>query len=384
MTLAQAVFERAVRRLDGDATREFVADLLAARGYRTTVEDGVVTAAADSGRSMRLLVVGGLRDATVARRDTTPGTVLTVGGALAEALGPAVVSRTSGGANRPTVLGVETLYQWFAYAVDAEARATLEAQYLGATEPSAFERARTGFADAVEDAAERLVRLPVPTRVTVAVVLVALLALVAVTTAGPLVPFGSSSSAGADPGDEDAATPPAVTSVPVTVTPAHTPTPSGPPLPDACPPAPTGAHPSSLRPAVRQTATAGGLDGWGVLLTQNLSEHEFDPNDQRAGLVPEIRHIAVFERPGGAQYRLGVDRWASPARAAESVARGGPWGLGVLWGAYTARVEWDDGDTGDAAAARQLLAAVTTPDGTRLGSACVSEIDSGPAATATP
>jgi len=387
MTLSKAAFERAVGRLDGDDVRGFVADLLAARGYRTAVEGHVVTATADSGTSMRLFVVDGFHDVTAASRGLRADTVVSTGGVLAELLRPVVVRRTAAGGGGPTVLGTETLYEWFAYAVDAETRATLEARYLGSTDPSVFERAGTGLVDGVVTATGRLKRLPVPSRATVVVVLVALFALVAVTTAGPLAAIGPTSSPGSPgsaPDVEEAASTPPITSVPVTVTPGPTATASGPPLPDVCPPAPTGAHPASLRPAVRQTATAGGLDGWRLLVDQNVTKYEFDPNDQQADVVPEMRHIVVFERPGGARFRLGIDRWASPNDAARSIARGGPWGLGVLWGSYTAWVEWNSGETGGATAARQLLASVTTPEGVRLGEACVSELDSGPAATASP
>ena len=398
MTLEQSAFERAFRRLDGDTAREFVADLLEARGYRTTVDGRTVVATADAKGPVRVLV-GGPRAAGRRRTPTTGGgplvdAVVVTGGPLSRLLRSVLVRVPRVGSDRTTARGLDRLYEWFAYAVDAETRARLEAEYLGATEPSALERSWLLVVGAADATVGRLDRLPTPSRRAAGAVLVALVALVAVTAAGPgglLASTGATGSTGSTgwtgsttPGDGAAPTrTPRLTAVPTT-TPVATATPAGPPLPDTCPPAPSGAHPASLRPAVRQTATAGGLDGWRLLVDQNVTKYGFDPNDQQADVVPEIRHIAVFERPGGAQFRLGIDRWASPNDAARSIARGGPWGLGVLWGSYTAWVEWESGEAGGVTAARQLLASVTTPEGVRLGDACVSALDSGPAATASP
>ena len=337
------------------------------------------------------MLVGGLRAASSRQAATTagdPGTdavVVVTGGPLSRLLRSILVHGPRAGSDRRTARGLDRLYEWFAYAVDAETRTRLEAEYLGATEPSLLERGWLAVVGASGAAARRRDRLPTPSRRAAGAVLVALVALVAVTAAGPGGLLASPGATGSiAPGD--GATPtrtPILTAVPTT-TPAATVTPAGPPLPDACPPAPTGAHPASLRPAVRQTATAGGLDGWRLLVDQNVTKYEFDPNDQQADVVPEMRHIAVFERPDGARFRLGIDRWASPTDASEAIARGGPWRLGVLWGSDTAWVEWSSDEAGGVTAARQLLASVTTPEGVRLGEACVSELDSGPAATASP
>lgn len=374
MTLSKAAFERAVGRLDGDAARRFVADLLSARGYTTAVEGSVVVATSDSGTSMRVLVVDGLRDATVATHEPRADIVLSTGGTSADLLRSVVVRRARGGENRPTVLGVETLYEWFAYAVDGETRTALGDRYLGATEPSVFERAWMGVVAGGSRAAEGLERLPVPTRATVGVVVVALLALVAVTTAGPLPAFGPTSSSVSAPDGRASVTTPGITSVPVTVTPGPTPTDAGAPLPETCPPAPVDAHPASLRPGVIRTASDHGLDGWSLLITQNISQFEFDPNDQQLGLLPEERHVAVFETSGGMQFRLGLDRWESPAGAEAAVARGGTWDIGFPWGTYAVWVEWQSEAEGRESTARRLLAAVRTPGGVKLGGACVSAL----------
>jgi len=132
---------------------------------------------------------------------------------------------------------------------------------------------------------------------------------------------------------------------------------------------------------VRQTATATGLDGWRLLLAGNTTEYEFDPNDQQAGVVPEVRHLAAFEAPGGATVRLGADRWQSPARA-EAAARDGLRGLGLAWGTYTVWVEWFPAGATNEAAAADLLAAVRRPDGTGLGTDCVTAIATAPGTNA--
>jgi hypothetical protein len=387
MTLPRAAFARAVRRLDGDDARGLVADLLEARGYRTTVDGDVVTATRDTagegrtGPSTRVRVVGGFRAAATAPADGAD-VVLVTGGPIARTLGSfGLRSRAREGPAGPTRPGVDTLYEWFAFAVDGGTRATLEERYLDRTDPSALERGWLAAVRAADATERRLDRLSTPSWRVAGVVLVVLLALVAGTAAGPGGLLASPGASGpTTPADGAASTrTPRVTAVPTTATPVATATAAGPPLPDACPPAPTGTHPASLRPAVRQTATAGGLDGWRILVDQNVTKYAFDPNDQQADVVPELRHIAVFERPGGAQFRLGIDRWASPNDAARSIARGGPWGLGVLWGSYTAWVEWGSSEAGGITAARQLLASVTTPEGVRLGGACVSALATGPA-----
>ena len=378
MTLARAAFERGVRRLDGRDAGGFVADLLEARGYRTSVGDRVVTAADSSGGSTRLLVVDGVRSLPAVSRTREPGVdaVLVTDSRLGPAARSLAARASRGAGSDPAaVLGPETLYEWFAYAVDAEARSALAERYLDATEPTALDRGRAALADAVGTVAGRLGRLRPPSRRPVSVVLVALLVLAVAATAGPAGPLATTGPAS----NGDAGPTPAVTAVPVDATPAPATTEAGAALPEVCPPPPLEVHPAALRPGVIRTASAGGLDGWRVLATQNISEHEFDPNDQRAGAVPDIRHIAVFETSGGVQLRLVLDRWESVARAERAVTEGGAWALGLRWGSYTAGVEWDAGDASGDASARHLLAAVRAPGGVQLGGACVSALASGAA-----
>lgn len=375
MTLSRAAFERGVRRLDGPAARGFVSDLLGARGYGTTVEGQVVTATSDTKGSMRLLVVADGRSLVTVGRARSFDTVLVTGGPTAAAVGSVAV-RAAGRDDRPAVLGAGTLYEWFTYAVDPEVRAALADRYLDATAPTALGRVLAAVADSLPGEVAWLGRGQVPSgRTAVVVVLVALLAVVAAATAGPLGAFGPTATPHAVTGDDDDGETAGITAVPATVTRTPTTMESGGPVPDACPQPPVDAHPASLRPGVIQTASTSGLEGWRVLVTQNLSEYEFDPNDQRARVVPEQQHVVVFETPDRATVRLGIDRWDSPARAEAAVARGGPWELGVPWGAYVLwaeshadRSEW---------MVRQVLAAVETPGGTRLGGACVSALAAG-------
>jgi len=381
MTLPRAAFERAVRRLDGPRARGFVADLLEARGHRTTVEGRVVTATGGPGGSTRLLVVDGVRSLGAVGVGRDPGravdAVVVTGGFLAASTGRLVARarvRAYSTGFPPPVLGSGTLYEWFAYAVGAEARSSLADRYLDATGPTALGRGRAAFADAVGTAAGRL---GLPSRRVGGVVLVALLALAVAVAAGPAEPLVTVDPGAAGDAGSSAS---AVTAVPVTATPATTG--AGADLPEACPPPPFETHPASLRPGVIRTASADGLEGWRLLATQNISETQFDPNDQRADAVPEIRHIAVFETSAGARLRLVLDRWESVARAERAIAEGGAWTLGLRWGTYTAGVEWNTRETGGDASVRQLLAAVTTAEGVQLGGACVSELATDPATSA--
>lgn len=389
MTLSQPAFERAVRRLDGEASRGFVADLLSARGYRTTLDGPVVTAAKGRGESsepgdaervagpegavepIRFLVVDGLRAVAAAGLSVrADAVVVTAGSVTATAVGSVVRGRSGAGTERPLVRGTGDLYEWFAYAVDGEARTGLAERYLDATGPSALERGRSALAGVFGRAAARLRRLPVPSTRSTGVVLLALLALLAATTAAPA---GLLASTGQTVTGGDTPTP-QLTPVTAADTPAPSTTAPGSVLPESCPRPPLGAHPASLRPGVIRTASEDGLEGWRLLVTQNITEYEFDPNDQQLGPVPEVRHLAVFETQAGARLRLGLDRWESPARAETVIARGGPWSLAFPWGAYGVWVEWQAASEGGDPAAEQLLAAVTTPDGVGLGGECVSAL----------
>ncbi len=397
MTLQRAAFERAVRRLDGDDTRGFVADLLDARGYRTSIEGPVVTATkgartteedlsnsrarpmdveraespVDAGDTMRFLIVDGLRTVAAVGRTPRIDAVVVTGGPLAATVGSIVRAGVPVPDDGPGVVGIDTLYEWFAYAVDAETRAALAATYLDATEPSAFERVWSGLLEAFGGAVTRSGRVPRPSGRTVAVILLAALALLATATAGPAGLLSSTGQTVDDGGDTPT---PRLTPVPTAAAAASGTPASAVVLPESCPPAPTGAHPASLRPEVITTASADGLEGWRLLATQNISEYDFDPNDQQLGPVPEMRHLAVFETQAGVRLRLGLDRWESPARAETAIARSGAWSLAFPWGAYGVWVERQPTNERSGPAARQLLAAVRTPDGVGLGGACVSEL----------
>ena len=375
MTLARAAFDRAVRRLDGSAARGFVSDLLEARGYRTTVDGHVVVAtddADDPDGSIRLLVISGWRSLTDVRHPVDA--VLVTGGPVAGGVGRLALRVGSSRGDRLTLLDGSTLHEWFAYAVPAATRSALADRYLDATEPTAIGRATDVLDEALGGAAARADPATAVSGRAMVVVLVVLVALAAVTAAGPAGLLASTGS----PATDGAVTPtPRLTAVPATATPGPTPTAVGRSLPDVCPPAPSGAHPATLRPGVIRTASADGLDGWELLATQNISEFEFDPNDQLRGSVPEVRHVAVFDNSGGAQFRLGLDRWGSPARAETAIADGGVWNIGLSWGAYGLWVEWLPGDAVSGANARRLLAAVRTPGGVKLGGACVSALLTG-------
>ncbi|MFB6192516.1 MAG: hypothetical protein ABEI11_04250, partial [Haloarculaceae archaeon] len=230
-----------------------------------------------------------------------------------------------------------------------------------------------------------------PSRRAAAAVLVAVIAVAAAVAAGPLAPAAlsdpaSGGGAGAGGGNGNGNSGPAGTGTPATDTGAPTDTAAqdggvpvgvstetGSILPEACPIAPVGAHPAALRPAVISGVSVGGLEGWQVVATGNLTRYDFDPNDQQAGVAPELRHTAVYERPIGTRYRLRIDRWDSPGRARTAVRRNDQAELAFPWGAYSVWVTWRTGDEGRAGAER-LLAAVTTADGVKLGRECVTAL----------
>lgn len=391
MTLSRTAFERAVRRLDGDDARRLVAGLLDARGHRTSIDGPVVTAtrgrrgASESGAgnvgdpaeatdSTRFLIVDGLR--TVVAGGTGLGrgidVVVITGGPVAGAAGAALGPAGRGGPGGPTVLDPGTLYEWFAYGIDAESRAALAEAYLDATDPSAFERGRSALVDALGGASVRPGRLSTPSGRAAGAGLIGLLALLALVaaTVGP----GLLASTGQTAGGVGGTSTPQLTPAPAAITSVPRTTDPGLVLPESCPKPPLDAHPASLRPGVIRTASADGLEGWRLLVTQNITEYDFDPNDQQLGPVPEVRHVAVFETQAGAQLRLGLDRWESPDRAGAAIARGGSWSLGIPWGTYGAWVEWQSEDGRRESAARELLAAVRTPGGVGLGGECVSAL----------
>lgn len=379
MTLSRVAFRRALRRLDGADARAFVADLLGARGYRTTVERGLVTATDGPGDPVRLLVVADGRppSGALTGRDRPVDTLVVTGGPLT-AMAGALAARTSGGGGRPAVRGPGLLYEWYAFAVADDQRRALTERYLGATEPTAVGRLWTAVVGSRSGAA-LLARLPDSGRVVmVGLVVLFAVAVGAAATAGPLEAFGPVDPSRSTLGDDPERTP-GLTSVPVPPTAAPTPTATevGATVPDVCPTPPDDAHPASLRPGVIRTASTGGLEGWHLLATQNITEFQFDPNDQQLRPVPEVRHVAVYETPGGGQYRLGLDRWESPEAAEAAISRGGPWTLGVAWGRYTAWTEWQSRADEPDALAQQLLGSVKTPDGVRFGGSCVSALLSG-------
>jgi hypothetical protein len=381
MTLSRVAFERALRRLDGGDARAFVADLLGARGYRTTVERGLVVATDGPGPPVRLLVVADGRPSPSALTGHTRpvDAVVVTGGPVARAAG-ALAARASGREDRPAVRGPELLYEWYAFAVDDDDRRALAERYLGATEPTTLGRLWTTVVGSRPGAASVG---GVPASGRLAAVLLAVLLAVAVgaaATAGPLDSFGPVDPSRSTLGDDPERTP-GITSVPVppTAAPTATATEVGATVPDVCPTPPDDAHPASLRPGVIRTASTGGLEGWHLLATQNLTEFQFDPNDQQLRAIPEVRHVAVYGTPGGGQYRLGLDRWESSEAAEAAIARGGPWTLGVAWGRYTAWTEWQSRSDEREALAHQLLESVSTPEGVRFGGSCVSVLLSGTA-----
>jgi hypothetical protein len=381
MTLSTAEFRRALGRLDGPEARQFLADLLAARGYRTAVEGRSVIAESPGGETTRLLVVAGTRSLAAAGRGATVDTVVTTGGPTADAVASLIARRAARGGDPPARVGPETLREWLVYALGEEERSALTGRYLGATEPSALDRVVGAVAGVPDTLVNGLSAAGGPSRRTVAVVAVAILAVAAAVAAGGFVPGAPANPPAATDGPGTA--PGTVSPIPTgTDTAASTATAAsaiqvggetGEILPESCPLAPVGAHPAALRPTVIEGVSADGLEGWHLVATQNLTRFDFDPNDQQAGVVPDVRHIAVFEAPTGARFRLGIDRWDSATRARDALRMTGPWNIIFPWGSYTV---WLEGNTDETrrASAEQLLAAVTTAEGVKLGGECVSAL----------
>lgn len=346
-------FVRALRSLSRPSFSAFVAALWAARGHETSVDESGGVAIDREGRTLR--VVAGVRGwhvllVLLVRPDAVDA-VVTRG-----RLAGAAVELVAGGRPGVAHLDAADLYERFRYGVGDAERVRLWTAHLraGAENPGATVR--------FDDALRRTVS-PVPASVAAAVLLV----LVAGAAVGPLVE--SSSDDVASPELDDGARSPSTSETP---TPTSTPESD---VPSVCPPPPTDAHPAALHPGVIGTASVSGLEGWTILLEQNLTD--FDPNDESSQTVPEIRHIVVYQTPGDRQYRLVLDRWASAERMVDR-SRGSE-RAPLVWGAYSVAVEPYAVDESDLVASdvRKLLANVQTPGGVRLGYACVDALAEG-------
>lgn len=254
------------------------------------------------------------------------------------------------------VLSSQELYELVTYGVSSETRDSLNREFLDSYSSQRKHTESTTTPWAITTRSPRSIGL-------VALVVVVLL-LGGIALAGIPVPLDSTSDR---PANDVLATPVSQAGTPAATTPTRI------AIPASCPTPPVASHPASLRPAVRTGATSGGLDGWEYLLSQNTSYWEFDPNDQRADVVPEERHIAVYRGPGGVHYRFIADRWPTGAKASQK--RGiNTEGIAIRWGRYVLTVDATNATDFSIPDAHELLTAVPSPDGPQLGEQCVAAL----------
>lgn len=349
-------FVRALQSLSRPSFSAFVAALWTARGWEASAEAaGVVSVRRGrEARTLRVVVGAGAWYALLALLLRPAGADAAVTRGRIAGFAVELVAHVRPGVDH---LDADDLYERSRYGVGDAERARLWDAHLGPgiENPSAAVRL---------DGALRRATAAVPASVAATV----LLLVVAGAVAGPLVgpsPDDRASRLATDDGDGE---PSAGTE---TATPTATATPAA-DVPSVCPRPPSEAPPVALRPGVIGVASASGLEGWSVTFEQNTTR--FDRNDEWHGLAPESRHVAVYRSPSERLYRLVIDRWRSADRAAEGQGMGvDPARMTVfVWGRYTVTLQAlaEDGSRSDARA-RQLLAAVTTPDGVSVGSRCV-------------
>lgn len=357
MPTARKDFRRTVRALPREDLHRLVAAVWAARGWETSRGRGHVVARRGDER-VRIRVVADLGTLTRLLRQPSSATdIVVVRGRLMTRLVEVLVGGGPDDDHAVEILDGHDLFELITFAIAEDDRASIEGEILS-------RRGRmttnTVFGRAADLAAQR-------TRLTRGALIV-LGILVLVVSAGPAGPLLLE-----DPSVGTPAMVPTATAIS---------TPGTPPLPtvahvshpEACPPPPASVHPATLAPSVLDSASSSGLDGWELLITQTISEWQFDPNDQRAHVVPEERHIAIYAAAPDEQYRLVLDRWPTSNRTEQALADNRA-DLAIAWGRYVLAVH---GETTEEAAsearAMTLLAGVSSPGGPQLGLRCVTAL----------
>lgn len=378
--LGPAAFAAELRRLDEATLAAFVADLWRARGREVSVDGTTVTVrrAADAGerRSTSGRESPGEETRTLAVTHRHPRAADADGGVDA-----VVTSRRLGDARDGPVaaaaIDADELRRTALYAVDRRTYADLCDRYFD--RPAFVADGVDGGASTLRDRLRRpasaLSRRGLAGAGLGVVLVVALVA-------GALPGVPGLDSGGPDAGGQPATDPPAAAA---TVTVSPSPSPSPPPAATdqsryaavGCPVPPTDAHPAALRPATVAGATASGLDGWTHRSASNVTAFH-GRTDLPTSRNPEVRHVASYESPDGGVYKMVFDRWSRVADAERVATAMAPRSHAVLrWGRYTVSVTGygEDGRIApDRAAdgARLLLAAVSSPGGSQLGTRCAS------------
>ncbi|MFC6734224.1 MULTISPECIES: hypothetical protein [unclassified Haladaptatus] len=350
-------FTRAIRALSADGFVQFVAALWEARGWDTTVSGVFVTATQSDSRVVIRVVSSTLATAFAPLISDEVDLVV-----ARTPLAVAFLSRTH---QTETVVSESALAERFLYGLSGPDREQLWEDHLeaGPLGPSHWERVETTGA-ALGRVRTSLTGRRARSRLAAFAVVVAVAALV--TQAGILsnVPvMGGNQPDSTATGTSISATP---------VEPAAAAIASD--IPSACPPPPTTAHPKTLRPRVVTGASATGLEGWTSDFEMNLTS--YDPNDYTSGEAPVVTHVVAYETPANRTYRVDIDRWQSVSRAGQErnqTVQEGDDDI-LRWGAYTVRVRSLDNASSADADIRELFAAVTSPDGTKLGVVCVDAL----------
>lgn len=356
----EATFVRWCRRLDRAEFVRFLADLWAARGYETAVlGDGRISASRD-GTTEYLLPVPTRRVRSPTAPDADgPVDVVVTNGRADDAVRRAAATRDA----RP--VDASDLHRMALYAVDRETLESLTREHFDA---SPYVRDRWAV----------LENAPVTT------VAVALLLLLSTVVAGKSVV--------SMPGPPESP-PERETTTRATGVPMYERGESGPEtaaVPAACPaPPPDGVAPERLRPAVRDAATASGLEGWTVERAVTVTTFR-GPSAQETQYAPEERHAVLYQSPKGPRYRLQIDRWSAGDVAEYTAGQQAPHYVRYLrWGRYTFAVAAYglEGDRIDdswvRAGSKRLLEEVRAPEGGKLGHECVGELLVEPSTTTT-
>ncbi|WP_101297002.1 hypothetical protein [Halegenticoccus soli] len=389
--LGSEAFGRELRRLDAAALARFVADLWRARGWEATVEGDLVRVERDSPAPER-------RTLAVARRIPPPDALARfadgdVDAVVTSARVPedrrsrvsegrrsrAPESRRAGDSARPAIFGAEALHEMALYAVDRDEFDALCRRYFG----------RSGLVDPPSDPDEPSsnrdgsphARSPARALTIAAVVALVLVLGAAAAVHLDVVSVDSTRSpelVGPSGGPLSPNSRPALT--------------SGAPSEGSivgCPSPPRAAHPALLRPAVVSETSAFGLDGWTLRSAANVTSFH-GRTDLAPSHDPEVRHVASYASPEGTTYRVALDRWRSPSLARTIGEETAADRLAVLvWGRYTVAVSgYSDAGRLDGERhrdrARALLAAVSKPNGSRLGRACVDRLLAEPPSDGSP
>lgn len=354
VTLSRRTLTAELRRLSAKEFGEFVAAIWRARNWDVTTESSILHVSSLESDA-QALVVTDLRSVLQLVDDPTFDIVV-LGPGIWGSVGQTLIRVTGLSGRELEIVTSRDLYETFAFGIDPQTRKSLSSKFLDGPPVDNSPTDRHVFIDG-------LFENHLTSGLWFGFVFIVGILIISGFAWGGLLSSGPFSSSSADGMVTPVETP----------TPSHQLTPSNMQLPETCSPPPLLSHPAMLRPAVRSGASSGGLDGWELVATQNISRYEFDPNDQRADVVPEERHIAFYRVATGSAFRFVADRWETDerARTAEKKRRND---FSIVWGRYVLSVEQGNVSQTTKARSRELLAAVSGPNGPQLGEVCVADL----------